>query len=440
MGWTTLRESGSWAATPLGKRKRRAGRYACATRGSKGRGSKDPPLHAGLPYSKLPGGALEARTLGRRAGVSGGIVVCDDLVAALTLGAEHARVCERTEAGGVFAIIGEAGKADADGDLHLLGAVGNFDAGVGDALTKCFEFLATCLDIHFRKNDDELFAAVAADGVALAEGFEKDGTKFAKDYITGSVAVVVVQGFEMIDIDDGHGELLTVAAGAGKFDGETVVDIATIEKAGEGIAGGELEESLAAGNQTDAEAGGGEHHDEAGNLCGPAEKAVRIRSEGGVVEVPVRGGEIDDDEIFGESQTAGGDADTLVVTKAGAADGEEVAFENDFAVNGGVRFVEEKKESESGTDEGDVEAAGGETEPAGIVFAGDEEIDDGGEDERGGGETKADESFFTVDWEEERIDDGNEEKKSRKRQANFGDEKFTGEAGLSEDRVGARPE
>ncbi len=105
-----------------------------------------------------------------------------------------------------------------------------------------------------------------------------------------------------------------------------------------------------------------------------------------------------------------------------------------------MRFVEEKKESESGTDEGDVEAAGGKTEPARIVFAGDEEIDDGGEDKRGGGEAEADESFLRVDGEEERIDDGNEEKKSRERQANFGDEKFTGEAGFGEDGVGARPE
>ncbi len=248
---------------------------------------------AGLSLAGLPGGALEARALGRRAEVGGGIVVGDDLVAALALGAEHARVGERKEAGGVLAIVGKTGKADADGDLHLLGAMGNFDARVRETLTKCFELLATCLDIHFRKNDDELFAAVAADGIALAERFEKDGTEFAEDHIAGSVAVVVVQGFEMIDIDDGDGELFPVAAGAGKFDGETVVDVATIEKAGEGIAGGELEESLAAGNQTDAEAGGGEHHDEPRNLRGPAEKAVRIRSEGGIVEIPVRSGEID---------------------------------------------------------------------------------------------------------------------------------------------------
>jgi hypothetical protein len=385
-------------------------------------------------------GCARGESVRRGAEVSGGIVVGYHLVAALTLGAEHARVGKRKEASSVLAIIGKAGEADADGDLHLLGAMGNFDARVRDALTKCFELLASCLEIDFRKDDDKLFAAVAADGIALPEGFEKDGTEFAEDHIARSVAMVVIQAFETIHVDDGDGELLVVAASAGKFDSEAIVDVAAVEKARERIAGGELEEPLAAGNQSEAERGASEHHDEAGDLRGPTEQAVRIRSERDIVEIPVGGGEIDDGEIFGKGEKAGGDADAFVVTKASAANSEEISFENDFAVDGGVRFVEEKEKNEGGADEGDVEAAGGETEPRRIVFARDQEIDDGGENKCGSGETDADESLLWIHGEEERVDDGNEEKKSSEREADFGDEEFAGQASLSEDRVGAGPE
>ena len=84
----------------------------------------------------LPGGAFEEGTFGGRIGIRGRGIVGDDLVAALALGAEHAFVSEREEASGIVAVVGKTGEADADGDLDLLGAVRNFDARVGDALTK----------------------------------------------------------------------------------------------------------------------------------------------------------------------------------------------------------------------------------------------------------------------------------------------------------------
>jgi hypothetical protein len=98
---------------------------------------------AELGAQYLPGGAFHEGTLGGRAWRSSGGVVGYDLVAALAFGAEHARIGEREEVSGVIAIVGEAGEANADGDLYLKGTIRNFDAGVGDALTKGFEFLAS---------------------------------------------------------------------------------------------------------------------------------------------------------------------------------------------------------------------------------------------------------------------------------------------------------
>jgi hypothetical protein len=273
----------------------------------------------------------------------------------------------------------------------------------------------------------------------LPEGFTEDAAEFAKDDIAGGVAVVVVQSFETIDIDDGDSQLLLIAACSRKFDGETIVDVATIEKSGERIAGGELEEPLAAGHKSEAEGRRGGHHNQAGNLRGPAEKSVGIWGVGDVVEIPVGGGEINDRKIFAEGEKTGSDANAFVVTEAGAADGEEIAFENDFAVDGGVRLVEIKKSDESDADERDVETASGEGKPRGIVFAGDQKISNDRNSKGGGGKAETDHAFFGIDGKAKGIDNRNEEKNGGKSEANFRDEEFASDASLGKDGVRTRP-
>jgi len=274
----------------------------------------------------------------------------------------------------------------------------------------------------------------------LPERFAEDFAKFAEDDVAGSVAVIVVKSFEAVDVDDGNGKLLAVAERAGQFDSDTVVDITTIEKAGERISGSELEQFLAAGNEGEAEDGSGEHHDEPGDLGRPVEDAVREGSVDGIVQIPVRCREINEREILSEGEKAGGDADAFVVAEAGGADGEEIAFENNLAVDGGVGLIEEDEEEEGGADERDVEAGGGETEPGGIEFAKDEDVDGERKKEGGGGEADADEPFLGIDRKEERVDERNEKKKGGKRKADFGDEQFARNAGLREDGIGTRPE
>ena len=86
------------------------------------------------------------------------------------------------------------------------------------------------------------------------------------------------------------------------------------------------------------------------------------------------GREIDNSEILCAGQQPRADADPFVVAQAGRADYQKIALENNFAVDGGMRLVQEKKKDKSATDQRHVKAAACETEPGWIEFARDQQI------------------------------------------------------------------
>jgi len=59
----------------------------------------------------------------------------------------------------------------------------------------------------------------------------------------------------------------------------------------------------------------------------------------------------DEAKIFRKREQASREANATVVPEAGCGDGEEIAFEDDFAVHRSVRFIEEEKRTEANGDE-----------------------------------------------------------------------------------------
>src|SRR6476646_11539637 len=96
----------------------------------------------------------------------------------------------------------------------------------------------------------------------------------------------VVEGLELIHIQNGDCEGLAITLGTAEFDAETIVHIATIVESGERIQRCEAQEFLASRDDCDSECRSDEHQDEARYLRRPTEQTVRVGSERFAIEVP----------------------------------------------------------------------------------------------------------------------------------------------------------
>ena len=130
------------------------------------------------------------------------------------------------------AIEGEIGFADqmvrivdrrgvAPGDTNAAGNGEGISAGqeggAGDGFANAFGLLAGGGAGTTGKDDEELFAAIAADGIVAADGGLDALGGFAQDGIAGEMAAGIVDKFEAVEIHEKDGDGLMFALGAREF-------------------------------------------------------------------------------------------------------------------------------------------------------------------------------------------------------------------------------
>jgi hypothetical protein len=194
-------------------------------------------IASSLGVTKLPG----------RDAVGGGMGVVDDAVAA----------------GGFGLVEGLVGTADHIFDIHI-GQVHPCDAKAGgyadgvstigegfirDSLLQLNEPREGIIDGKTRKDNEELFAAVAADEVVGTHIFEHSLSGIAQDGVAGEMAEGVVDLLEVVDVGEDNGEAGTVAAGAVHLALEDLEDSGAVPDTREGVVSGLLVQGFAGGNK-----------------------------------------------------------------------------------------------------------------------------------------------------------------------------------------------
>ena len=165
-----------------------------------------------FPSDSLPGGAFES--VGSEAELDWWVfVVGYDLISAFAFRAEHAFVGKGKETGGIFPVTGECRKAHADGDLHLFATMRNRHAVMGDALTQRIELLAPPPS-PFLEESPQIPRRRSGRRCRYAEKTRAASRRFSGVDVARSMAVIFIQHFEAIHIDDREGELFAIAAGA----------------------------------------------------------------------------------------------------------------------------------------------------------------------------------------------------------------------------------
>jgi hypothetical protein len=146
---------------------------------------------------------------------------------------------EKRQRSGVGNIVG-AGGADASCDVEA--ADGGIESAPANEVDDALGVFGGAGSIATGQNGEKFFAAVASDTVIGAASAGETKGELADDLIADGVAVGIVDGFEVIDIEDHDTDGRVLALGAGKLAAEHIVDGGAIQDAGESIvSGGELE-------------------------------------------------------------------------------------------------------------------------------------------------------------------------------------------------------
>src|SRR5581483_455895 len=96
-------------------------------------------------------------------------------------------------------------------------------------------YLARAQHVHTGQDDGKFFAAVAPDKVFQANTIAQAFSDFAQDSITGTMAVGIVDPFEVIEVYEKHGAGAARALAMRKYLIELAHDGAMIGQAGDGI-------------------------------------------------------------------------------------------------------------------------------------------------------------------------------------------------------------
>ena len=173
--------------------------------------------------------ALEHHAFAR--GAAEAVAKLDDAVFAVALGGEHGAVGVAQELAAFGAVIGEDADADAGGDadgvvLDGKGVFEDVEGTVGGAV-------GVGHGLHVVKDEGELIAADAGEGVGLAEaGFEALGN-LAEEGIADAVAEAVIDQLEAVEVDIEERDFAVLAAALGEAVREAIGEQAAIGQAGE---------------------------------------------------------------------------------------------------------------------------------------------------------------------------------------------------------------
>src|SRR5437667_2972207 len=156
-------------------------------------------------------------------------------VAALMLREVHRGVGHLDELLRDRAVQGEAGDAEAGGDVLFA------EEGIGgDPTAKLHGELAGVLHVGFGHEDDELVAAVASDDIGAAAVLLEDVADALEDEVAFEVAVEIVDEFEAVEIHEDKREGAAGAGGALPLGGEPFHEEAMRFDAGEAVGDGLL--------------------------------------------------------------------------------------------------------------------------------------------------------------------------------------------------------
>ena len=143
-------------------------------------------------------------------------------------------------------IAGEAG-GDGEGIGCLVGEFG--ELSFTDGASKAFGGVADAAGVSgvgsagwfgIPEDDAELIASDAGDDVVLADDRAHEFRGFDENLVSGGVSVLIVVGFEVIDIEDHEGDAEALLFGALEDGFEEAVEVAAIPDAGEGVFEGEV--------------------------------------------------------------------------------------------------------------------------------------------------------------------------------------------------------
>jgi len=177
-------------------------------------------------------------------------------VAAVGLGLVERFVGARNQGDGV--VVGNGfGESDAQGERF--GAGDQVEAA--DGLVEPFRDTDSDVAWSLGQDEQELVATVAAEVIAPAQVLGDGFCHLAQSGIACGVALDIVDGFEVVDVDEGDGESLVAAAETLEFGGEFGLDAAPVERPGERVLLrfiAAASDQLSAGENEDEEAGDAE--------------------------------------------------------------------------------------------------------------------------------------------------------------------------------------
>jgi hypothetical protein len=202
----------------------------------------------------------------------------DDAVAPLTLGLIESLVRAFEEG---FSLVGrffESGYADRDGDCS-----GEFTCPLP---VQVLEALADFLGAYgglwqrtFGKDDEKLFASVAAGKVVGAHTMKQSFGDQAEGLVAGGMAEGVVVALEVINVEHHDRQSAAAAEGTVDFAFERFLHVSAVEESGERVAGGLKPEGLM---QVKVGNGEGDVFGDGGSHLLAAAEIVRRRRRGGL--------------------------------------------------------------------------------------------------------------------------------------------------------------
>jgi hypothetical protein len=128
--------------------------------------------------------------------------------------------------------------SDSCGEGHLDVAGGEGDGGRGQTVAKLFGDVDGSPDVSFREDDSKFFATQTSDEVRPPKSGAEQVGNGAKSHISSIVAVTIVDGLEVVDIDGNHGDGPGGTAGQSDLALRLAHDGTTVEDASKGIGEG----------------------------------------------------------------------------------------------------------------------------------------------------------------------------------------------------------
>lgn len=144
----------------------------------------------------------------------------------------------------VLGVVGETGDADTDTDVKILVVEGRIKIAVlqvGPDPAHDHPGVAVARTGH---NNGKFLSTVSAHQVLRAQGFFDMLRDRAQNEVARTMAVRVVEFFEMVDVDHDHGQCLTVPSGPVDLDGKTIVEQSAVVHAGQRVHVRELHEII----------------------------------------------------------------------------------------------------------------------------------------------------------------------------------------------------